>query len=56
MDFDSAYDAVGGAWVMFYESLRQSGFTDEQIKKFDKLLDGKDCFNDVIGCAMEAVR
>lgn len=56
MDFDDVYDAVGGAWIEFYHSLSQAGFTDDQINKLDKLLDGKDCFNDVIGCVMEAVR
>lgn len=56
MDYEKVQDAIGGAWIEFYHSLSQSGFTDEQINKLDKLLDHNDCFNDVISCVMEAGR
>lgn len=35
------------------DSLQMSGFTVEQVVKLMRLIDNKDCLNDVMGCVME---
>lgn len=48
--------ASDNAWNEFFHSLSNSGFTNEQIEKLDKLLNMKDCFNDVFSCLNGVIR
>lgn len=56
MGYEEIENAIERAWNEFYHSLSFSGFTDEQINKLDRVLNMKDCFNDVTDCVMESVR
>jgi hypothetical protein len=56
MGYKEVTEAVEEAWFAFYDSLEVSGFTKEQVSKFEKQLDMKDVYNDVDDCAMEAIR
>lgn len=56
MEYVQITESVEEAWFAFYASLEASGFTKDQISKFEKQLDMKDVYNDVDDCAMESVR
>jgi hypothetical protein len=53
MNYKQVKDANNIAWESFMDSLQMSGFTVEQVVKLMRLIDNKDCLNDVMGCVME---
>lgn len=55
MNYKQVKDANNIAWESFMDSLQMSGFTVEQVVKLMRLIDNKDCLNDVMGCVMEVV-
>lgn len=54
IEYDELKQAVEGAWNEFHHHLSHAGLTSEQINELDKLLDRKDCFNDVMDCVVGA--
>ena len=55
MNYKQVKDATNTAWESFMDSLQMSGFTVEQVVKLMRLIDNKDCMNDVMDCVMEVV-
>lgn len=53
MNYKHVKDATNAAWESFMDSLQMSGFTDEQVVKLMRLIDNKNCMNDVMDCVME---
>lgn len=53
MNYKQVKDATNTAWESFMDSLQMSGFTVEQVVKLMRLIDNKDCMNDVMDCVME---
>lgn len=53
MNYKQVKDANNIAWESFMDSLQMSGFTVEQVVKLMRLIDNKDCLNDVMDCVME---
>lgn len=55
MNYKQVKDATNTAWESFMDSLQMNGFTVEQVVKLMRLIDNKDCMNDVMDCVMEVV-
>lgn len=53
MNYNELKKSVNKAWESFIDSLENDGFETEQLVKLMRILDNKDCMNDVFDCVIQ---